>query len=1806
MAPPLDCPAYAVCVEACDATDIPCIAACGSASEPSVVTAYDELSECLTLVCPTAESGCMEAAIQETGSCFSQHVTCYGCDPLCGAKECGSDGCGGSCGACDTGTYCSLDGLCVDITLEKLVINEVDYDQPGSDDNEFVELLNVGDAPVALINYRLEFVNGANGSVYQNLELGTAPNPVLQPGEYLLVATQPLADNVILISWSIQNGASDGIRLMGIAGNVKDSVSYGGVLSGVTEGLGGAPEDTGVVIGEGISRCVDGRDTEQNSSDFKVTSITPGGPNFCPVCNPSCDGKTCGDDGCGGTCGECAEDSICLPSGTCFSQPVLCADSVSCAKQCVDTGGQVTPCLDSCAPEDNAALDAFITWRQCIEPICSVATSSSCFDATSCSSLLEACVNPCTAVCEGKACGDDGCGGSCGTCDSGEQCTQDGQCDIVTCSNDTSCPAGSQCDLASGICVCAPQCTGKTCGDDGCGGTCGVCPLGSFCLEDGTCELLDCASDSQCPIGSNCVGGQCVCSPSCAPGQQCGGDGCGGQCGQCPNGSICSSTGACIAQPADCSSAFFCTLDCLAIANGDTSSCYDQCQPLTGQSDYMLWFNCIEPACQNAPNDLACISVEPSCADLEALCTSPPCTPNCAGKVCGDDGCGGLCGDCAPGTICSADGSVCDGAGPGLIINEFDYALPGLDEGEFIEIYNIGSDPADLINATLELIDGLTGFAYQTISLTVSPNLVLQPGEYLTLSNAPISGLQTVVTAFELQDSIPSGLALYVGGQLVDFVSYGGTIAGFDQMTGFAPVDDASAPGLGLSRCPNGQDSNDGFIDFILAPTSPTTVNTCQICAPNCDGKNCGDDGCGGQCGVCDPEFECNSQGQCSAVLYNCSDSYACLTECLANSEYAVCAGQCTPLLAEQQLLYQEVLSCVAPGCSIPGAGAECLDTPECSGVVSLCVSSQCQPDCAGKVCGDDGCGGSCGTCTLGSQCLPAGTCEAIGCQSDIDCPVGAGCNLATATCGCVPQCSGKQCGDDGCGGSCGECPNGGLCSVDGLCPQPIDCADGLACLENCIGSGTDIFGCYDTCVPSDADAAIDFQNVYFCAFSDCSGTTDPSCLQQTPACKANYDICKVTCEPACGGKSCGQDGCGGSCGDCDAGDTCDLAGSCVPKATSCAGAQDCYSACLFHTADVTACVLTCEPSSGTAEAISNFFNWTNCIQPLCFGLNGDPQCVNIDPACDDLAAICASDGCTPECSGKQCGGDGCGGSCGSCGIGDECGQTGLCQDIVCTDDSNCPVDTGCIGGTCECVPQCTGKQCGGDGCGGLCGTCGAGESCFADGGCYGSSTTCADGAACFAACVGSNEAPFDCLNTCGPPPDTPARDLFNEWFVCVYPNCDLNPGDATCVDIPECGPALDACQNVVCVPECALKECGDDGCGTSCGLCDSGQVCSAKGVCELDQARLVINEVDHVQSNGTASDFIELLNAGTQPVALLDLFVDISSAESAITQTVALPDAVLLPGGYLIIAQSEAVNQAPSGVLVFELAQAFPDGALGVVLRQSDGTPLDSVSIGASAPSIGEGPKAPADGGLDGVSRCPDGIDSDDNSQDFLVVPVSPGSTNACPVCNPQCGSSFCGPDGCGGLCGVCGDGETCADGQCVAVGCTGQGDCPQGTVCNLATGQCECAPDCTGKNCGSDGCSGVCGTCGVEQECSIEGICVSPIPLGLKVNEVDCIQASDDLLEFVEIYNSSDVSVPLAGKVLELLGADGTAYHVVNLSLAGAELLPGQYLVVGDNELIATITATIPLINEEWDILDADGGVRLLDNGEIIDALA
>lgn len=162
---------------------------------------------------------------------------------------------------------------------------------------------------------------------------------------------------------------------------------------------------------------------------------------------------------------------------------------------------------------------------------------------------------PGTKYCDGleiKRCNPDGLGYTwVKTCVDENPCTED-SCEEGKCIHDT--PDGACCFPAceigqicmGGECRCASMCVGKECGDDGCGGTCGECPAHNVCTPDG----------------------QCSCIPQCE-GKQCGDDDCGSECGTCPDGNIC--------------------------------------------------------------QDGQCI-----------------CIPNCDGKICGSDGCGGSCGPCAP------------------------------------------------------------------------------------------------------------------------------------------------------------------------------------------------------------------------------------------------------------------------------------------------------------------------------------------------------------------------------------------------------------------------------------------------------------------------------------------------------------------------------------------------------------------------------------------------------------------------------------------------------------------------------------------------------------------------------------------------------------------------------------------------------------------------------------------------------------------------------------------------------------------------------------------------------------------------------------------------------------------------------------------------------------------------------------------------------------------------------------------------------------------------------------------------------
>ena len=693
---------------------------------------------------------CDTLCSQYNDCCPDYDEACGACTPSCSGKQCGDDGCGGSCGTCAAGTscvagQCTAGGGCGGVTFEGCC-----------------------DSGGTVLNY--------------------CENDVLQ------------------------------------------------------------------TLNCGANGC--GWNAANNFYDCGQSGADPSGQNpyACGACTPSCAGKVCGDDGCGGTCGTCAAGSTCQ-AGACVAGTDCgdvtfegcCGDNGTTLKYC-DAGSLVS---GSCG-NTGCGWDAANSFYNCGE----TGSDPSGQNPYSC--------DACAPDCAGKSCGDDGCGGSCGTCAAGKQCNGSGQC----------------------VSVCVPSCAGKLCGDNGCGGTCGTCGPGTQCNASGQCIstcVPSCAGKScgddgcggscgACGAGDFCKAGQCVssCTPDCT-GKQCGDDGCGGSCGACVAGTSCAG-GQCI--------------------------CIAQCQGKGCGSD-----GC-GGSCGTCGAGETCKSGQCECV------------PQCTGKSCGGDGCGGSCGTCADGTLCS-------------------------------------------------------------------------------------------------------------GGQCECIPSCGGKACGGDGCGG-------SCGGCGANEsCQSG---------------------TCVAgCTPQCSGKSCGSDGCGGTCGECAPTETC-SGGQCDCVPQ--------------------CAGK----------------ACGPDGCG--GSCGSCGASETCAG--TQCVT-ECTPDCEGKTCGDDGCGGTCGACEGNDVCAGAGFCV------------------------CLPKCSGKECGDDGCGGHCGTCPAGESCEAD-LCVE--------GCAPDCTGKSCGDDGCGGTCGSCGAGES--------CEAGECQGG----------------------CVPDCGGAECGDDGCNGSCGSCGAGETCD-GGQCVEScAPACAGAE--------------------------------------------------------------------------------------------------------------------------------------------------------------------------------------------------------------------------------------------------------------------------------------------------------------------------------------------------------------------------------------------------------------------------------------------------------------------------------------------------------------------------------------------------------------------------------------------------------------------------------------------------------------------------
>ncbi|MBL8953029.1 MAG: hypothetical protein JNK82_19785 [Myxococcaceae bacterium] len=310
------------------------------------------------------------------------------------------------------------------------------------------------------------------------------------------------------------------------------------------------------------------------------TGTACGDGGTCVACTPSCDGKTCGDDGCGGTCGACAQGEQCSASGACTNG---CGGACAQGEVCAASGQCVPACTPSCAG------------RQCGSDGCG-GTCGTCPTGESCSAAGQC---ACVPSCAGKVCGSDGCGGSCGTCSTGV-CNGAGQC----------------------VVSCTPSCTGKTCGSDGCSGSCGACGAGNACS----------------------AGGQCQCAPQCV-GRQCGSDGCGGSCGACTAGTACDVAYQCVPVCMPESNATFCSRlqrACGAVTENDNC----------GVPRSVYCGSCmVGQACTAAGQCMSTCTPETDaafCTRLGAQC----------GSKSGADNCGTsrtvYCGACMAGLTCTA------------------------------------------------------------------------------------------------------------------------------------------------------------------------------------------------------------------------------------------------------------------------------------------------------------------------------------------------------------------------------------------------------------------------------------------------------------------------------------------------------------------------------------------------------------------------------------------------------------------------------------------------------------------------------------------------------------------------------------------------------------------------------------------------------------------------------------------------------------------------------------------------------------------------------------------------------------------------------------------------------------------------------------------------------------------------------------------------------------------------------------------------------------------------------------------------
>ncbi len=589
------------------------------------------------------------------------------------------------------------------------------------------------------------------------------------------------------------------------------------------------------------------------------------------------------------------------------------------------------------------------------------------------------------------------------------------------------------------------ECTDDNCnGQDGCE---------HIALDD-----VECKDGNPCTVADHCVAGSCVGNPVvCDDDNPCTDDSCDGSGGctfvpnilPCDDGNPCTVGDTCsaaqctgISIPCDCQK----DADCQPFEDGDlcngTLVCKTDKWPYTCIVD-----SATVPDCQGPDDGPDALCQTASCDPLTGICSL---APTHEGLACEDGNACTLSDTCQQGACTAGFDRICydndpctdDTCSPdaGCVYTPNDGpcsdgdACTGGDTcvaGECLPGPTINCDDGNLCNG-IESCHPETGCA---------PGLPLDcPSD-----KNPCNGDEYCHITLGCQQTAPPDCE--DGNVCTTDACY--PTEGCVSLVNKEPCDDGNVCTLN-DKCSEGQCQPGKFVD--CNDSNVCTTDWCHPvdgCTHDLNSAPCNDDN------VCTTGDFCHLGDCIAAKELNCDDGNVCTTDtCDPNTGCGFTANNgpcddgnaCTvgDSCSKGWCLSGSMLDCNDKDpCSVDSChetlGCQYADAPDdtlCGDLKNdICKNGNCLcvADCDGMECGDDGCGGDCGQCTGQDACT-------------------------NGLCVCQPACQGIDCGDDGCGGECGPCPSGSFCD-DGTCKVASCGATGVlfqnACIWNVAGGDT-------------------------------------------------------------------------------------------------------------------------------------------------------------------------------------------------------------------------------------------------------------------------------------------------------------------------------------------------------------------------------------------------------------------------------------------------------------------------------------------------------------------------------------------------------------------------------------------------------------------------------------------------------------------------------------------------------------------------------------------------------------------------------